>query len=231
MDDRQFDELARRTARLTTRRGTFQVLAAAFGIGLGMRGRPAAALTCHLVGEPCSGDAKSRCCAGAVCNEDQPGGGICSCPQPLTNCRGFCVDVQTNPAACGPNCQVCPDDTDCCNGVCCPAGQRCCGGTCVDLTADHNNCGGCTQQCPADLTCCDSRCRVISGDPRHCGACGHVCEANQECANSQCVCKVGYTDCGDGVCRNLKRDRKNCGRCGHACGAKEFCKNGRCRRR
>jgi hypothetical protein len=145
VDDRRFDELVRSFVRRKTRRSMLQLLAAALGVGFGMQRHPTIARSCHFVGESCSQDAKNRCCTGAICNEDQPGGGICSCPQTLTNCRGFCVDVRTNPLACGPLCQVCPDDTDCCNGVCCPAGQRCCGGTCIDLTADNDNCGGCTQ--------------------------------------------------------------------------------------
>src|SRR5262245_14164860 len=197
MDDQRFDDLARSAARLTTRRGTLRILAVALGLGFGVQRRPVSARDCHLVGEPCGSDAKNRCCAGAVCNEDQPGGGICSCPQTLNNCRGICVDVQTNPVACGPSCQVCPDDADCCNGTCCPTGQRCCGGMCTDLTADNNNCGGCTQQCPAGLICCDSRCRTFDGDLRHCGSCANVCGTNQTCASGQCVCRVGYADCGD----------------------------------
>jgi hypothetical protein len=181
-----------------------------------------------LVGEPCGKGAKNRCCTGANCNEDQPGGGICSCPPGRTDCRGFCVDVTSDPSACGKNCAVCPDDTDCCNSVCCKEGQRCCGGACTDLTSDNTNCGGCTQECPPDLTCCDSRCRILETD-RHCGACHNACPNDRTCQGGQCVCRPGYRDCGDGVCRNLKTDPQNCGACGRSCGSNQICRNGRCR--
>ncbi len=230
MDDRRFDDLARGLGRLPTRRGVLRLVAAALlGPGIGGQQRHAAARTCRFVGEPCGQGTEEGCCAGAACNEDQVGGGICSCPQNLTNCHGLCVDINTNPLACGANCVVCPDDTDCCNGICCEAGQRCCAGVCTDLTSDNNNCGGCTQVCPVGLTCCDSRCRILETN-QHCGFCHNVCGVRRTCLDRQCVCQRGYTDCGDGVCRNLKIDRNNCGRCGRRCAPGRRCRNGRCKK-
>jgi hypothetical protein len=230
MDGQKFDDVARLIGTATSRRAVMRTFAAiAIGVGFGARRGKASARTCRLVGEACGENADARCCTGAVCNEDQPGGGFCSCPQNLTNCRGFCVNVNTDPAACGANCEVCPDDTDCCNGTCCPAGQRCCGGVCKDLTSDHKNCGGCTQACPADLICCGSRCRLLGTD-QHCGACGFACGKRRTCVEQRCDCRRGYTDCGDGHCRNLKNDPQNCGRCGRECESGRRCRNGRCRK-
>lgn len=227
MDGRRFDELARGIWRTASRRDGLRIAAALLGWKLAGRS-DASARTCRLVGESCGKDAKSRCCRGAVCNEGQVGGGLCSCPQNLTNCRGFCVDIRDNRLACGADCVVCPDDTDCCEGICCKDGQRCCGGACTDLSSDSLNCGGCTQECPAGLSCCDSRCRAFTDDPRHCGACRNRCGERQTCANGQCACRRGYTDCGDGVCRNLKTDPQNCGACGRVC-VNGACRSGRCR--
>ncbi len=228
MDARRFDDVARLFGVTSTRRTAFRLAAATlFGIHHGASEHLAEARRCRLIGEPCGNKAKQRCCAGASCNKGAVGGGICTCAPNLTNCRGFCVDIASNPNACGANCDVCPDDTDCCNGSCCKAGQRCCGGTCTDLTSDNLNCGGCTQQCPENLTCCASRCRILNTDA-HCGACGFACDARRTCVEGRCDCRPGYRDCGDGVCRNLKTDRQNCGMCGRACGGSQTCRGGRC---
>jgi hypothetical protein len=232
VEDRRFDELARSVGVSRTRRG---VLRAAFGAMLGgglatIVNQVTARKRCRLVGQHCGKGKKGHCCAGATCHKGEVGGNICSCPQNLTNCRGHCVDSNSNPNACGAECAICPDDTDCCNGVCCKEGQRCCGGACTDLTADNANCGGCTQECPENLTCCDSRCRTFTEDPRHCGTCGHQCNAAQICANGQCICPQGLRDCGDGFCRDLETDLQNCGTCERACGGLHLtCEQGECR--
>ena len=234
MDGSRFDALARWVGRLTTRRGALRHLSGAI-VSLALGSRPglteARKRNCRLVGEPCGKGAgkPGRCCAGAVCNEDQVGGGTCVCPQNLQECYGLCVDSASNPLACGIDCVVCADDTDCCNGICCKAGGRCCGGSCTDLTADNGNCGGCGQECPKGLTCCDSRCRLFDDDPRHCGGCNRRCGANQVCVNGRCVCRKGYGDCGDGVCRFLENDPRNCGACGRDCGPRRRCVRGRCK--
>lgn len=232
MDGSRFDALARRLGRFATRRGAVRLLSGAV-IGLGSHSDHARARKrdCGLVGEPCgNGVGKpGRYCAGAVCAEGQLGGGTCACPEGLRECRGFCVDANTNRQACGPNCEVCPDEADCCNGVCCKDGQRCCEGKCTDLTADNDHCGGCGQACSEGLTCCDSRCRTFDSDPRHCGACGKRCGPHAVCANGQCVCRKGYGDCGDGACRSLLNDPRNCGACGRDCGPRRRCVRGRCK--
>lgn len=234
MDGSRFDALARQIGRLATRRGAVRWLSATV-VALGLRPLPEQAegrkRDCRLVGEACGTGAgkPGRCCHGAVCNEDQIGGGICSCPHNLQECSGLCVDIASNPLACGIDCVVCAADTDCCNGICCKAGGRCCGGSCTDLSADNGNCGGCGQECPAGLTCCDSRCRAFDDDPRHCGACNTRCPDRRICSNGQCVCQPGYRDCGDGICRNLKTDPLHCGVCGRVCGPNQVCRGGRCR--
>jgi hypothetical protein len=239
MDDRRFDNVARLVGSSATRRSAARLIASIlFGAGHGLEANHALARKCRLVGQPC-GKSKSggkgkrkkrntRCCAGATCNDGEVGGNVCTCLPNLANCHGHCVDINSDPNGCGQNCAVCPEETDCCNGVCCKEGQRCCGGECRDLTSDNANCGGCTQECPADLTCCDSRCRVITDDPRHCGACGHQCGARQICIFGLCVCEQNLRDC-DGTCRDLEIDAQNCGACGHACGLHQQCQGGQCR--
>jgi hypothetical protein len=233
MDESRFDALARHVGRLTTRRATLRRLSGAIlALGLVSRVDPAVARKdCRLVGEPCGTGPGNpgRCCRGAVCTEGQLGGGTCVCPEHLQACRGSCVDSASNREACGPNCEICPDDADCCEGACCREGQRCCDGKCTDLTSDNDHCGGCGQFCPQGLTCCDARCRAFADDPRHCGGCGKACGENETCVNSACVCRPGYADCGDGICRSLRGDPRNCGRCDRACGFGQACRGGRCK--
>lgn len=234
MDGSRFDALARTVGRLTTRRGSFRLVSGAvvaLGTGARFLGAGAKRRDCRLVDEPCGKDAgkPGRCCTGAVCAEGPFGGAVCVCPEPLQICNGLCVDRGADPRGCGPNCEVCAAESDCCSGECCKDGQRCCDGKCTDLTADNANCGGCGQTCPDGTTCCDSRCRAFADDPRHCGGCGKQCGAHAVCANSQCVCRKGYADCGDGVCRFLQNDPRNCGRCGRACGRGQRCSRGRCK--
>lgn len=229
MDTRTFDAIAREIAGRKTKRGALRViLGALVGIGVGLPEEPASARACRVVGAPCGKRKKARCCRGAVCRKGVVGGNVCTCPPPLTGCRGRCVDTATDPLACGATCAVCPDDTDCCNGLCCKAGQRCCGGRCIDLTSDNLNCGGCTQECPGSLTCCDSRCRDLRGDQRHCGGCYQPCPNGEECFDGQCACRAPRADCGDGVCRNLQSDSAHCGACGMRCSPNQLCRAGQC---
>lgn len=128
MDASRFDDLTRTIGEVTTRRGALRFLSgAALGLGMGAQGPFASARACSLVGERC-GKRKGRCCGDASCRKGRSGVGVCVCPQNRTNCGGYCVDIRSNPNACGVTCAQCPPETDCCNGVCCPEGQRCCGG-------------------------------------------------------------------------------------------------------
>lgn len=229
MEAVRFDDLTRTISRLATRRGALRLLSGAVAaLGLGASGQPGMARVCRTVGDRCGKGIKGHCCPGAVCRRGKKGRGRCVCRPGLTQCGDHCFDGPNDPRGCGPKCEVCPEETDCCNGACCPAGQRCCGGVCTDLTSDNANCGGCTQECPAGLTCCDSRCRLFTDDPRHCGTCGHACRRGEICANGQCVCRPGYADCGEGFCRDLQSDVRNCGACQAPCGSMQVCQAGQC---
>jgi hypothetical protein len=230
MDERRFDAVARSIGTAATRRGALRAVAGMLiGAATGFSGRLARARTCRLVGEPCGKGKQSHCCAGAVCHEGEVGGNICSCPQNLTNCHGHCVDITSNPLACGAECVACPDETDCCNGACCKEGQRCCDGKCTDVRSDHDHCGECGTKCDANFTCCNGQCVNLLSADENCGGCGKSCGPQFACKGGQCVCRhPGEVDC-HGVCVNLGKDVKNCGACGHACGIHTVCRAGRCR--
>ena len=76
-------------------------------------------------------------------------------------------------------------------------------GQCVDVTTDHNNCGGC------DITCTGSPNRALGELP--------ICDFGK-CI---LVCLDGTADCNgsqsDGCEINTKSDPRNCGGCGISC--------------
>src|SRR5215216_1148147 len=229
MDNSRFDALTMAFSAVRSRRETARLFAIGAAAALGLREIvPASGRVCRQVGDHCGTGIKGHCCPGTSCRKGRKGHGHCVCRPGLTECGGYCFDINSDPLGCGATCVVCPKDTDCCNGVCCPAGQRCCGGECRDLTADNHNCGGCTQECPAGLTCCDSRCRDIQGDTRHCGRCDASCATGESCVNGQCACQAPNADCGDGICRNFQSDAANCGACGVRCGLNQICRGGQC---
>jgi hypothetical protein len=64
-------------------------------------------LNCGSCGNVCSG--------GKVCKGDK-----CECGQGYQDCNGVCFDVQSDPAHCGLQCQSCPPNNACIQGVCHP---------------------------------------------------------------------------------------------------------------
>jgi hypothetical protein len=104
---------------------------------------------------------------------------------PLTNCRGKCVDLQTNTENCGQCSRVCSQ------------GESCQGGTCVGA--------------PPPTVQCDNALNNCSLDDCICGA-GTACAANGDCvlpvqcdnglnncATDACICGAGET-CISGDC-------------------------------
>jgi hypothetical protein len=89
-----------------------------------------------------------------------PDGG---CPPPLTDCGGFCVNLQTDPAHCGGCNQACASGQSCETGQCaacqheCSAGQQKCadGANAYQVCTDVNGCfkWGDPVACAAGQTC------------------------------------------------------------------------------
>lgn len=86
----------------------------------------------------------------------------------------------------------------------CASPNLVCGAACVDVSSDHENCGGCGKACSGgDSVClagrcacaqplfdyCGQGCQDVSQDTDNCGACGNVCDPNQynACVQGSCV--------------------------------------------
>lgn len=148
-----------------------------------------------------------QCGATQVCS---PSGCTGACAPPLTACGGHCLNLESDPRACGSCTMACSA----------PTGSF---PTCANAA-----CASACFTCPSDggTTCPD-----LSNDPQNCGACGSVCPGSPGvCVNATCngsVCGPGYTACQRG-CTALSVDPSNCGACGHACSSTEFCQLGTC---
>jgi Stigma-specific protein, Stig1 len=128
-----------------------------------------------------------------------------SCPAPLIDCNGTCVEVAFDPKHCG-GC-----------GMACGANQLCSSGTC----SDH---------CGANLTQCDGLCVDSQHDPGNCGSCGTRCAKDFFCVSGSCQlgCPATLTICPGDLCVDKMNDPFNCGACGVKCGATEICCSGMC---
>ena len=199
------------------------------------------------------GDCATACatnedCVAGQCVLDCAGHG-------LTDCGGYCADLQTDPAVdasggflipanCGACGQQCPSNKFVCtNGECAcrnPIGTRC-GDLCVDLQTNTSFCGSCDNPCPepghdcvagqcvcsaTDTQCADG-CFDTTSDATHCGDCNTACGAGSHCQASTCVCNAGLTSCSGG-CTDTQSDPAHCGDCKTACGAGQSCTAGAC---
>ena len=83
--------------------------------------------------------------------------GACqTCGPGRKNCRGMCVDTNTNTAHCGSCDSACPSGVPCCNGRCCRPGlPLCCPDGCGP--AGHFCCPD-WGSCPQGTTCCGDYC-------------------------------------------------------------------------
>ena len=170
---------------------------------------------------------------GAQCTPDETClDGICtyvfSCPLPLVDCFGTCIDPSYDQQYCGagPDCyldpgRACGPEEMCVDGACerifeCPPELIDCFGTCIDPRHDQQFCG-------AGPDCYDNP--------------GRVCGPDQMCFEGTCVsilCPPPLVDCY-GMCIDPSYDQQHCGAgpdCydnpGRACGPDEECMDGIC---
>jgi hypothetical protein len=93
------------------------------------------------------------------------------CQPPLTYCDGRCVDLTSDPAACGSCGKACAGSEACTGSRCaCPStpDYTTCGGVCTDTTTSPQHCGGCDRPCPAGQLCRGGACTPCSGDYFYC---------------------------------------------------------------
>jgi len=186
---------------------------------------------CDCPTTPCSDQRMTR---NAFCT--------CECPSGLTDCYGYCADLQTDPVFCG-SCGTPPCD---------PVEERCCNGTCTNVCSS-SSCGSCGRAIKAGEKCCKCNPTML-GTNTNCSDCGDVCTGGRSCVNGMCKCSSTSRECAPGraccpdtrdccgngtccptgtkccnnVCVNTNSDRNNCGTCGTNCTAGRVCVNGLC---
>ena len=196
-----FDQLARRMARPTSRRGALKAL------GAGAAAAAAATFLKPFRGDAAGCPAGTAACGAGCC----PPGGVCT-----NHIAGCCCPSGSTP--CGPNCCAsgvacinsargfcgCPAGKTQCNisGTlyCCPAGTAC-SNTCptassfTPRTCTSSTCGSPGASCSGGGDCCSGFC-----DGNTC-ACvfGANCATNADCCSTQ-VCHGGT--CVQGPCHH-----------------------------
>ncbi len=155
-----------------------------------------------------------------------------NCPVGQVRCGDppACVDVQTDPRACGACGTPCLARAN--TSAACTAGR--CVQTCLPgfSDCDHDLAAATSNGCEANL----------GASPTNCGACGTTCTAtlNRQpiCTSGMCApgdCAAGYADC-DGIAATgcetaLTTSNLHCGRCGNNCAfsnATSMCVAGAC---
>ena len=150
-----------------------------------------------------------------ACNNVCPLGQFCvrgacatMCGSGLTECSGFCRDLQTDVAGCGACDNPCGSGERCVAGRCqvsCGGGLSTCAGVCRDLLSDPNNCGTCDTRCPSGQVCSMGRCQVS------CGGDGLsttmvACPDSATCVGGMCnswVCMPGAATCAGASTRSV----------------------------
>jgi hypothetical protein len=177
-------------------------------------GEGSASLTVTVVDPEC--EASTECeaptsCVDGLCqcpSLDPPCGAVCcdagescqngqcraeGCQPPLTDCGGYCADLEEDENNCGSCGRVC---------YACELGE-------------------CRGECPFGQTNCgDTGCTNTLFDPLNCGSCGRRCGDDSVCSNGECVpngCPPGWGMCAVGGCVDLSSDPFNCGGCGNVC--------------
>jgi len=163
---------------------------------------------CGASGDCLGNNAGTQCDPGLVCAN-----GTCalSCPAPLINCGGMCVNPNSDPDHCGAS----GDCADPNAGDVCESGYVC------------NN-GSCSLSCPSNLSNCSGVCTDTNFDPENCGGCGVACSTNHTsvrgCVDQVCYilgCQDDYDDCNgaasDGCEADLMTSASHCGQCDAPC--------------
>jgi hypothetical protein len=149
------------------------------------------------------------------------GGTSGACASIETYCSNFsrCIDLRSNPMACGSCYNGCPYNVACVNGSCDP--KTCLNGLTPCTTPDGY-----------------SSCLDLASDQYNCGSCNHACNFADSCENGKCQQPECDTldYCPDTGCVDTSTDVSNCGSCGHVCEKGNFyysigaygCDNGEC---
>ena len=224
MESTRFDDIARRFARTTSRRGVIVAIVAAGAAGISSAGQAVgASRVCRAAGASCT--ARTRCCNGAC-----PTGKAvpraqrnrCPCEVGASWCTSSCQSMN-QPAHCGGCNQACPAGWTCPTGECCLAnGDQCSADTdCCIGSCDADSgvcCISAGEACTVDGDCCSGNCAAGTGVC--CISTGSACTADAECCSGICdaftgtciatllaigaPCSSGEdclsTMCGSGVC-------------------------------
>jgi hypothetical protein len=250
MDDRRFDVLVKRLARVRLPRLT-AVRGVAFGALAGLVGAALAEAESeaaprrgkhrpHRRGTPrgrtrAARDADRRAGVGTERKKRKKKG---ACPGGTTRCGAGCVDTSGDPGNCGRCGAVCAAGQACQGGTCTCNGERCtgcCDGTTCRAGGSDAQCGAggvACRACADGQICCDGACRDLSTDARHCGTCGNACgQTGNACVGGSCTCfgraacPPGWRCCPDGEagpgCYLLTHSFSSCGACGNACDAEK----------
>jgi len=142
---------------------------------------------------------------------------VATCPFPLSECNGQCVEgIFTTPEACG-GC-----------AVQCPASKPLC-------SPDAQGIYVCKSLCEAPLVECNGQCVAnVFDTPEACGACNAECTLAQPTCSPdsfgsyKCVllCDDPLKEC-NGRCVDFNIDADNCGSCGNIC-LSGICQGGTC---
>lgn len=226
MDNRLFDDWAKRVATGTSRRGAIKgLIGGALGIALGSAASSASAQSGATPVASCVSD--SDCGNDTICCDNQ--------------CQAIvCCDSDPNDTHCGPNefCDggvcfakqgSCAADSDCDPCYNCVSGScewQCgtgLGATCDGSSGTHGTCRFDCRACEGDACCTDGQsCNRDTGacyTPETCGSASD-CDACSACTNGVCVTSCGpcqRCDSSSGACVHDCRARDNCCASDHTC--------------
>ena len=145
-----------------------------------------------------------------------------------------------------------------CGGVTCEPSETCCDNVCVDLTTDHDHCGGCNIVCEPSEKCCpclpeqcntvinwtwipSPECPATPENPYPLGGewitsdnCPAGCSGKVIPSPPMDVCGPSNTIqqqcvCSIGTCTDVTSDENNCGDCGFSCDIGFTCCSGVCK--
>ncbi|MBX3209638.1 MAG: hypothetical protein KF764_31685 [Labilithrix sp.] len=164
----------------------------------------------------CGGCGKA-CAGGQPCID-----GRCGCPNGLSACSGFCVNLASDDLNCGSCRNQCQHPDDACDPMPENTTYGCVSSTCGELKCAAPDFGDCDTD--LGLGCASNGCETSLRDVNNCGACGRVCKPGEECReeNFEIDCRptcatLGLATCADGACADILNDPENCGGCRLPC--------------